>query len=101
MGGILKLAYKLLVNDRAKFAALLVRFSFSAFLMIMTSSMFAGVLNRESAAVINIGAKIRVMKSAVNNVANSIENLSIAQRLEWPSRAWPIGPSTSEILSDA
>jgi len=34
--------------------------------------MFAGVLNRASSTVINIGAKMWVMDPAVNNVANSI-----------------------------
>ncbi len=53
MGGILKLAYKLLVNDHAKFVTLLVGISFSVFLMIMMLSMFAGVLNRASSTVIN------------------------------------------------
>ena len=72
MGGILKLAYKLLVNDRAKFVTLLVGISFSVFLMIMMLSMFAGVLNRASSTVINIGAKVWVMDPAVNNVASTI-----------------------------
>lgn len=72
MGGILKLAYKLLVNDRAKFVTLLVGISFSVFLMIMMLSMFAGVLNRASSTVINIGAKIWVMDPGVNNVSSSI-----------------------------
>ncbi|WP_348268752.1 ABC transporter permease [Edaphobacter paludis] len=72
MRGILKLAYKLLVNDRAKFVTLLVGISFSVFLMIMMLSMFAGVLNRASSTVINIGAKIWVMDPAVNTVSNSI-----------------------------
>ena len=34
MTGILKLAYKLLVNDKAKFTALLVGITFAVFLMI-------------------------------------------------------------------
>jgi putative ABC transport system permease protein len=72
MIGIFKLAYKLLVNDRAKFVTLLVGISFSVLLMIMMLSMFAGVLNRASATVINIGAKIWVMDPAVNTVANTI-----------------------------
>jgi putative ABC transport system permease protein len=58
MGRTLKLADKLLVNDRAKFVMLLVGISFSVFLMIMMLSMFAGVLNRASSTVTNIGAKI-------------------------------------------
>ena len=72
MGGILKLAYKLLVNDSAKFVTLLVGIGFSVFLMIMMLSMFSGVLNRASATVINIGARIWVMDPAVNNVASAI-----------------------------
>ena len=70
--GILKLAYKLLVNDRAKFTALLVGITFAVFLMIMMTSMFSGVLNRSSATVINIGAKMWVMDPAVQTVANTI-----------------------------
>ena len=45
MSGILKLAYKLLVNDKAKFVTLLVGIAFAVFLMIMMTSMFAGVLS--------------------------------------------------------
>ncbi|WP_334240354.1 ABC transporter permease [Terriglobus sp. ADX1] len=72
MNGTLRLAYKLLVNDRAKFITLLVGIGFSVFLMVMMLSMFAGVLNRASATVINIGAKLWVMDPAVNTVANTI-----------------------------
>ena len=42
MTGILRLAYKLLVNDRAKFVALLVGITFAVFLMIEMTSLFAG-----------------------------------------------------------
>ncbi len=72
MKGILKIAYKLLVNDKGKFAALLVGITFAVFLMIMMTSMFAGILHRSSATVLNIGAKIWVMDPAVNTPANSI-----------------------------
>ena len=41
MSGILKLAYKLLVNDKAKFTALLVGVTFAVFLMTAMTSMFA------------------------------------------------------------
>jgi putative ABC transport system permease protein len=70
--GILKLAYKLLVNDRAKFTGLLVGITFAVFLMIEMTSLFAGVLNRSSSTVYNIGASIWVMDAAVNTVANTI-----------------------------
>ena len=72
MKGILKIAYKLLVNDRGKFAALLVGITFAVFLMVMMTSMFAGILHRSSATVLNIGAKVWVMDPAVNTPINSI-----------------------------
>lgn len=72
MNGILKIAYKLLVNDKGKFAALLVGITFAVFLIVMMTSMFAGILYRSSATVINIGAKVWVMDPAVNTPANSI-----------------------------
>jgi len=72
MKGILKLAYKLLVNDKAKFTALLVGITFAVFLMVQMTSMFAGVLNRASATVINTGATIWVMDPSVQTVANTI-----------------------------
>jgi len=70
--GILKIAYKLLVNDKGKFAALLVGITFAVFLMVMMTSMFAGILHRSSATVLNVGAKLWVMDPAVNTPANSI-----------------------------
>ena len=56
MKGILKLAYKLLVNDKSKFTALLVGITFAVFLIMFITSMFIGVLNHASATVVNIGA---------------------------------------------
>lgn len=70
--GILLLAYKLLINDRAKFSGLLVGITFAVFLMIEMTSLFAGVLNRSSSTVYNIGASIWIMDPAVNTVANTI-----------------------------
>ena len=72
MFGILKLAYKLLVNDKAKFTALLLGITFAVFLMVVMTSLFAGVLNRASATVINIGADIWVLDPSVQTVANTI-----------------------------
>jgi putative ABC transport system permease protein len=70
--GILKLAYKLLVNDTAKFSALLLGITFAVFLMMFVTSMFVGVLNHASATVINIGSTIWVMDPAVQTVANTV-----------------------------
>ena len=72
MSGILQIAYKLLINDRAKFAALLVGITFAVFLMIEMLSLFTGVLSRSSSTVINVGASIWVMDPAVQTVANTI-----------------------------
>ena len=72
MPGILRIAYKLLINDRAKFAALLVGITFAVFLMIEMTSLFAGILSRSSSTVINIGASIWVMDPAIQTVANTI-----------------------------
>uniref|UniRef100_E6QX58 Putative ABC-type transport system, permease component n=1 Tax=mine drainage metagenome TaxID=410659 RepID=E6QX58_9ZZZZ len=72
MYGILKIAYKLLVNDKGKFVALLVGITFAVFLMVMMTSMFAGILTRSSSTILNVGAKVWVMDPAVNTPASSI-----------------------------
>ncbi|MCW5889317.1 MAG: ABC transporter permease [bacterium] len=72
MRSLLTLAYKLLVTDRAKFAALIIGLTFSVFLMVQVTSMFAGILQRASATVVNTGASIWVMDPAVTTVANTI-----------------------------
>jgi len=70
--GIFKLAFKLLVNDTAKFTALLLGITFAVFLMMFVTSMFVGVLNHASATVTNIGSTIWVMDPAVQTVANTV-----------------------------
>jgi putative ABC transport system permease protein len=70
--GIFKLAYKLLVNDKAKFTALLVGITFAVFLMVQMLSMFAGVLKRASATVFNLDASMWIMDPSVQTVANTI-----------------------------
>jgi len=72
LGGILRIAFKLLVNDRAKFSALLIGVSFAVFLMVQVTSMFAGILDRSSATITNVGASVWVMDPAVNTPINSI-----------------------------
>ena len=72
MTGMLRLAFKLLVNDRGKFTALLVGITFAVFLMVQMTSLFAGILNKASATVSNIGASVWVMDPSVNTVANSL-----------------------------
>jgi len=70
--GILKLGFKLLVNDRAKFTALLIGITFAVYLMMFVTSMFFGVLNHASANIINIGTSIWVMDPYVQSVSNSV-----------------------------
>jgi len=72
MPGILKIAYKLLVNDTAKFSALLIGITFAVFLMIEMTSLFSGIISRASANVVNIGASIWVMDPSIQTVANTI-----------------------------
>ncbi len=72
MPGILRIAFKLLVNDRGRFGALLTGITFAVFLMIEMTSMFAGVLKKAAAMVTNTGAHLWIMDPAVNNVASSI-----------------------------
>jgi putative ABC transport system permease protein len=64
--GLLRIGYKLLVNDRAKFSALLVGITFSVFLMMQMTAMFAGILNRAYSTVTNIGAPMWIIDPAVN-----------------------------------
>ena len=72
MKGILKLSYKLLVNDKPKFLALLVGIAFAVFLMMLVTSTFYGVLTHSSATVINIGAPLWVMDPSVETPADTI-----------------------------
>ena len=72
MKEILILAYKLLVNDKGKYTALLVGTTFSVFLIVQMTSSFAGILTKASATVINVGASVWVMDPGVNTVLNSI-----------------------------
>ena len=72
MKGILKLGYKLLVNDKAKFSALILGISFAVYLMMFVTSMFFGVLNHASATIINVGSTIWVMDPYVESVSNSV-----------------------------
>jgi len=67
--GIFKLVYKLLVNDKAKFTALLVGIAFASFSMIFITAMFVGVLRHSSSTVINVGASMWVMDPAVQTPA--------------------------------
>ena len=70
--GIMRIGFKLLVNDKPKFSALLIGITFSVFLMMQMTAMFAGILNRAYANVTNIGAAMWIMDPAVNTVTSPI-----------------------------
>jgi putative ABC transport system permease protein len=70
--GLFKIAFKLLVNDKGKFAALIIGITFAVFLMVQMTSIFGGILEKSSSTVINIGARVWIMDPAVKTVANSI-----------------------------
>ncbi|HTR52488.1 MAG TPA: ABC transporter permease [Kofleriaceae bacterium] len=72
MIGILKIAYRLLVNDRGKFIATLMGITFSVFLMVQVTSLFSGMMKKASSTVTNTGAKMWVMDRSVTNVASAI-----------------------------
>jgi len=71
-GGIMRIGFKLLVNDKGKFSALLIGITFAVFLMMQMTAMFAGILNRAYSTVTNIGASMWVMDPAVNTASSPI-----------------------------
>lgn len=70
--GILRIGFKLLVNDRGKFFALLIGITFAVFLMTEVTAMFAGILNRAYSPVTNIGAEMWIMDPSVNTASSPI-----------------------------
>ena len=71
-GGMLRIGFKLLVNDKPKFSALLIGITFAVFLMMQKTAMFAGILNRASATITNVGAEMWIMDPGVNTPASAI-----------------------------
>lgn len=72
MNGLLRIALKLLLNDKGKFATLVIGITFSVFLMMQMTSMFSGILYQSAANIVNVGAKMWVMDPAVETPQNSI-----------------------------
>jgi putative ABC transport system permease protein len=71
-GGIIRIGFKLLVNDKPKFSALLIGITFAVFLMMQMTAMFGGILNRAYSTVTNIGADMWIMDPAVNTASSPI-----------------------------
>ncbi len=72
MNGLLRIALKLLLNDKGKFATLVIGITFSVFLMMQMTSMFSGILYQSAANIVNVGAKMWIMDPAVETPQNSI-----------------------------
>jgi putative ABC transport system permease protein len=70
--GIFRIGFKLLVNDKPKFSALLIGITFAVFLMVQMLAMFSGILNRAHSTVTNIPAKIWIMDPAVTTPTSSV-----------------------------
>ena len=103
--GVLRIGFKLLVNDAGKFYALLLGITFSVFLMVQMTSMFAGILNRAYSTVTNVGAPIWVMDLAVNTPTSPIPLpdylLDAVRSLDGVSYAVPIYLGAAQVrLSD-
>ena len=103
--GVLRIGFKLLVNDAGKFYALLLGITFSVFLMVQMTSMFAGILNRAYSTVTNVGAPMWVMDPAVNTPTSPIPLpdylLDAVRSLDGVSYAVPIYLGAAQVrLSD-
>ena len=92
--GIFRIGFKLLVNDKAKFSALLIGITFAVFLMMQMTAIFAGILNRAFSTVTNVGAAMWIMDPAVNTATSPIPMpdyvLAAARSMNGVSYAVPI-----------
>lgn len=72
MNGILRIALKLLVNDKGKFFALTMGITFAVFLIMQMTASYSGLMQQTAAEIYNIGAKMWVMDPSVNNARDNI-----------------------------
>ena len=106
-GGILRIGFKLLVNDKPKFSALLIGITFAVFLMTLMTAMFAGILNRAYSTVTNIDAAMWIMDPGVNTPTSAIPLpdyvLDAARSMDGVSYAVPlfIGGTLVKLKSGA
>jgi len=102
--GILRIGFKLLVNDTAKFTALLIGITFAVFLMMQMTAMFAGILNRAFSTVTNIGASMWIMDPAVNTATSAIPLpdylLDAVRSMDGVAYAVPIFMSGAQVKLD-
>ena len=104
-GGILRIGFKLLVNDKAKFSALLIGITFAVFLMMQMTAMFAGILNRAFSTVTNVGAPMWIMDPAVNTATSAIPMpdylLDAVRSMDGVSYAVPLFIGGAQIRLDS
>lgn len=72
MNGLLKIALKLLVNDKGKFYTLIVGIMFAVFLIMQMISALSGVVQRSAADILNVGAKLWIMDPSVKSARDNI-----------------------------
>jgi putative ABC transport system permease protein len=105
MNSLLPIAFKLLANDRGKFFTLLVGITFAVILMLLMTSLFAGIMQRTAANIYNIGAKVWVMDPSLNTQTDNIPMpdyvLDLVRSIEGVSYAVPLYSGTGLVrLSD-
>jgi putative ABC transport system permease protein len=90
----MRIGFKLLVNDRGKFFALLIGITFAVFLMMEMTALFAGILSKAFSPVTNIGATMWIMDPAVNTATSPIPMpdyiLDAARSMDGVSYAVPL-----------
>lgn len=72
MNGLLEIALKLLANDRSKFFTLITGITFAVVLMVLMTSLFAGIMQRTGATILNVGARMWIMDPSVNTQVDNI-----------------------------
>jgi putative ABC transport system permease protein len=72
MNGLLKIALKLLVNDKGKFFMLILGIMFAVFLIMQMTATFAGIMQRTAADILNVGMRVWVMDSSITSARDNI-----------------------------
>ncbi len=72
LDGLLRIALKLLANDRGKFFTLILGITFAVFLMMMMTSVFSGIMRRSVATILNVGAVMWVVDPSINLQSDNI-----------------------------
>jgi len=101
MAGMIHIALKMLIADRAKFTGLLLGIAFTSFLVTFAGSYFAGFMTRGFALISENSADVWVMDPAVSSVEETI-NLSDAtldrvRSVEGVGQAMPLALANVDV----